>query len=91
MNGRSVLYRISHSSKAGLQRNGLPFYRTNGNQEDEKLGVAMRVGPARLGPARTTRAGPPSPAYFMRAENIGPPRILLSPGPLADPLFFLFL
>jgi len=39
------------------------------------------------------RAGPLRPAYFMRAENTGPPRILLGPrarGPARFFIFFLF-
>jgi len=52
---------------------------------------AGRPDPFRPGPhkARTMRAGPPRPAYFMRAENTGPPRILL--GPQAGPLFFFMI
>jgi len=37
-------------------------------------GNATRPGPHK---ARTTRAGPPRPAYFMRAEN-------------TDPIFYFF-
>ena len=54
-------------------------------------GNAGRPDPFRPGShkACTTRAGPPRPAYFMRAENTDPLRILL--GPRVGPLFFLLI